>query len=330
MKRKHFILIPIIILFFISIIYLPDSLRIKQLIWISTSLLLYFIISKINFKRICKYSIIYYCICLFLLVLVLILNNYINGSRAWINFGFFSLQPSELMKIALIIIGIKYYKKINSLLLLVVFTIPIILIFLEPDTGGIISIIIILLILLSKKLEYNNKRMILFISFIIILLVFLIYYLDKDILIKIFGPSIFYRLDRINSFINDDNIQTINSLISVATGNLLYFPEMFNDFFVAYILSKNIYLVFVIIICTITILFLLKNKNTLVSQVAFYLILWQCWWNLAMNLKLVPVIGIPHLFLSYGGSHIIISMILIGLTNSNEYNKNLDNMDMVD
>ena len=326
MKKKNLLLIPIVILFIISIIYLPNNLKIKQIIWCFLGLLICFIITKIKYKKILKYSLIYYLISIFLLVLVLLLNRFINGSRGWINFGIFSFQPSELMKISLILFTIKYYNKLNLWTLIIIYLIPMILIFLEPDTGAILIEGIILLYFLFKKLNKKQiKHLFIFIS-ILLLIIISVYLYDKDILIKIVGPSIFYRLDRISNFLNDDSIQTTNALISIATGKTLYFPEMFNDFFIAYILSKNVILIIPIILSTISILVLLKRKNTTISQVAFYLILFQCYWNLAMNLKLVPVIGIPYLFLSYGGSHIITSMILIGLVINEKLNINsMDN-----
>ena len=317
MKKKYILLIPIIILFIISIIYLPNNLKIKQSIWCLLGITLCIIISNIKFKKLLKYSIIYYILSIFLLLLVLILNNYTNGSRGWLSFGIISFQPSELMKISLILISVKYYKNINVWLFLIIYIIPMILIFLEPDTGGVLLEGILLLFFIFHKL---NKKQIAKLSIIITLLISIIigtYLFNKDIYIKLIGPSLLYRLDRITNFLNDNSIQTTNALISIATSKTLYFPEMFNDFFVAYILSKNILLIIPIIFSTSILLILLKRKNTLISNSAFYIIMFQSYWNILMNLKLVPVIGIPYLFLSYGGSHIITSMILIGCILSN-------------
>ena len=313
MKKKYLLLIPILILFIISIIFLPNNLKIKQLIWCLLGILLCIIISKIKTKKILKYSLFYYLISIILLIFVLILNNYTNGSRAWLNFGILSLQPSEIAKISLILFTIKYFNKLNIWKLLIIYLIPMILIFLEPDTGGIIIEGIILLYFLIKKMKKNQIKHLLIVISILLIVICSIYIYNKDILINILGPTIFYRIDRITNFLNDDSIQTTNALISIATGKTLYFPEMFNDFFIAYILSKNIFIIIPIMLSTFSLLILLKRKNTTISQVVFYLITFQCYYNLAMNLKLVPVIGIPYLFISYGGSHIISSMILIGL-----------------
>lgn len=313
MKRKYIILIPIIILISISLIYLPNSYKIKEFTWFIISLSTLIIINNFKFKTILKYSKLYYLISLFLLIGVLIIDKFTNGSRGWINIGPLSFQPSEFMKISLILLSIKYLNKIDNWVFILIYLIPIILIFLEPDTGAVIMLLIILTVFLFKKL---NKRQLLrlfaIILFISVLFIY-IYLKMPNIIIKVLGTSMYYRIDRLTSFISNDNLQTTNALISISTGHTLYFPEMFNDFFIAYILSQNIYMIIPILISTIWILIWLIKKNTLISQIVFYLFLWQFWWNIAMNLNLVPVIGIPYLFLSYGGSHLLSSFILISL-----------------
>ncbi len=313
MKRKYIILIPIIILISISLIYLPNSYKIKEFTWFIISLSTLIIINNFKFKTILKYSKLYYLISLFLLIGVLIIDKFTNGSRGWINIGPLSFQPSEFMKISLILLSIKYLNKIDNWLFILIYLIPIILIFLEPDTGAVIMLLIILTVFLFKKL---NKRQLLrlfaIILFISVLFIY-IYLKMPNIIIKVLGTSMYYRIDRLTSFISNNNLQTTNALISISTGHTLYFPEMFNDFFIAYILSQNIYMIIPILISTIWILIWLIKKNTLISQIVFYLFLWQFWWNIAMNLNLVPVIGIPYLFLSYGGSHLLSSFILISL-----------------
>jgi rod shape determining protein RodA len=327
MKRKYLILIPVTLLVLISIIYLPNTLKIKQSIWLISGLICYYLINKTTLKRVIKLANITYLGTLILLILVLIINKYTNGSRGWIDLKLISFQPSEFMKIALILMSLKYLNKINIWLFLSMYIIPMILIFLEPDTGSIIAILIILSIFLSHKLSKKQSIKMIIIFLIIINIGSYLYITNEDYLIKLLGPSMFYRIDRIKSFMSNDNLQTNNALISIASGNTLYFPEMFNDFFVAYLLSQNIYLIIPMIILPIIILFYLINKNTLIAQVVFYLFLWQWWWNLAMNLNLVPVIGIPYIFLSYGGTNLLSSFIMLSLA---IISKGDNNKDMVD
>ena len=314
MKKKYLILIPIIILFIISFIYLPNSLKYKELLFQIIGILLCIFISNVRFNKIIKYSFIYYIISIILLILVLILNKYTNGSRAWIDLKIISIQPSEIIKISLILLTYKYFDKLNIYSLSLIYIIPLALIYLEPDTGGVLINLIIYIYFLFKKLNKNQIIRLFIILFIFISILFSIYYFNKDIIFKIISP---YRLDRLLTFINGDNLQTNNALISIAVSNTLYYPEMYNDFFISYILSNNIYLLFVINICIILILIYLNKKNTIISNIVFYLILFQCFYNILMNLKLVPVIGIPCLFISYGGSHLITYLILIGIIISN-------------
>ena len=321
MKRNYLILIPIIILLILSIIYLPTTFKIKQIVWIIISIVLFTIINRIKLKKILRISELLYIFVLSLLFILLIKGKVINGSKGWITLGVISIQPSEIMKISLILLTLKHYDRLNTMFLLLLYILPMLLIFLEPDTGGVLLIGIILLYFLKKKVTKKIYKTVLIIIPILIIITICIYVNKPSIFINIFGPSIFYRIDRLISFKNSTNIQTTNALISIASGNTLYFPEMYNDFFIAYILSKSIYLIIPIILSTVTILLLLIKKNTMISQIVFNIILWQSFWNLAMNLSIVPVIGIPYPFLSYGGSHIITNMILIALSlKKDDYN----------
>ena len=336
MKRDYLIFIPISLLCLISIVFLPMDLRIKQIIWIIIGNILFLLIDRISIKKILKYSELLYIICLILLILVLVLNRFTNGSRGWLIMGPISIQPSEIMKIALILVSLKYLNKINNYLFLLLYILPMVLIFLEPDTGAVIIIGIILLSFL--KYQFNNKQLIkLFIIFsILVSFIITIYIFKPNIFIKVLGPNIFYRIDRIKDFQSNNNLQTTNALISIASGNTLYFPEMYNDFFIAYILSNSIYMIIPILLSTTIILLYLIKKNTIISQIAFNVLLWQNFWNMAMNLSLVPVIGIPYFFLSYGGTHIITTFILISLAIKKDdymehnHNKKIDNHQKVD
>ena len=321
MKKKYLIFIPIIILFVISFIYLPNNLKYKELSFQIISILLCIYISNMKFNKILKYSILYYILSIILLILVLVINKYTNGSRAWIDLKIISIQPSELVKISLILLTYKYLNKLNIYTLTLLYFIPLILIYLEPDTGGVLINLIIYFYFLLKKLNKKQLIKLLIITLIFLSIIFSIYFFKNDLIYRVISP---YRLDRLLSFINGNNLQTNNALISIAVSNTLYFPEMYNDFFISYILSNNIYLLIIINLCIILILIYLNKKNTIISQVVFYLILFQCYYNILMNLSLVPVIGIPFLFISYGGSHLITYLILIGVI----INNSMDNYNM--
>lgn len=325
---KYTILIPIILLLTISVfaMYKGTSLGNKELLISITSIISILIVQKINIKWLIEHSFIFYFINIILLILVLFIGKETNGAKAWLDLHYFKFQPSEIMKITLLLYLIKLNMHTKNIIFHTIATIiPIILTYLEPDTG---SIIIYLIILFSVILYSKNKKALLISLLIMLILIFSIIYIYfnyKKLFINIFGTSIFYRIDRIINYKN--NFQIENALISIGSHNYLYFPEYHNDFIFAYILSN--YPIYIAVISLIAYFFifiyLLKNSNP-INTATLLLLIFLVFYNIFMNLGLIPIIGIPLPFLSYGGSYLISFSVLIGLV-INIYNK--DNNYMV-
>ena len=324
-KYIYLILIPIILLNIISLSYLHNTIYFKkQLIFIILSFICLFIFSKININLLLKLSPYLYLLSLILLTIVLIFGKEINGSKAWLHIFGISIQPSEITKIALSLYSIKILSENKNLLhLLIITIIPSILTFLEPDTGAIIIYIIIFLSLLYFY-KIKKKHIILSLSIISIFIIanIFLYYLNKDLLIKLYGTNLFYRIDRIIMFKNQNNIQSINSLISIGSHNLIYIPENHNDFIFASIISKYSPIIFLLITSCYLLIFyyyiknIKKKKSTsnIINFIILNMLLFQTFYNILMNLSLVPIIGIPIPFLSYGGSYLLILYTLIGIS----------------
>lgn len=325
LKNKYIILIPIIILNIISLTYLYSTPYFtKQIIIYIISYILLFISSKINFKYLKKFTIPLYIITLLLLIYVLIFSRTINGSKAWIHILNFSFQPSELTKLSLIlIISLSIIKNKTFITITLLTLIPSILAFLEPDTGSVIIFIIILLS--SLKYIKINKKILLTILTIILILTTIhvsLYFINKDILIDIYGSKILYRIDRLISFKNQNNIQNTYSQIAIGSHKLLYIPENHNDFIFASIISKFNPIITIITLLSLSSVLLYYIKNTTnkknISNIVNFMILnmltFQIFYNILMNLSLIPIIGIPLPFLSYGGSYLMILYIIIGLS----------------
>lgn len=315
---------------------------IKQMIWYILGFIIILIINKINIKTIFKYSCILYYISLLLLLLVLFFGKNINGATAWFDLGIFSFQPSELMKFSLTLYlsNIASNIKINNLKEEVLFIIrvllltliPSILVFLEPDTGAIIFYIIIALTILLFTSIHKFWFIIIGIIALLIISLFIYFYIfNQDLLINLIGTSFFYRVERIITFKTSSSYQLENALIAIGSASLwgsglnhiaLYIPEAPTDFIFAFSISNfGVITGFIILICFYMIDYYLvntflhmKDKEYQLFTIAFIVMFFfQQVINIGMNLGLLPIIGIPLPFLSYGGSTLIIYFIFLAI-----------------
>lgn len=338
--------IPLLIIMIISFMNMQNAKLLsdlykknllKQLIWYIVGFGTILIIKKINIQTILKYSKYFYWLSIILLVLVLFFGKETNGARAWFNFGIFSFQPSELTKLTLILylsdIASRNKPDFRLILKVSILTIiPSILVFLEPDTGAIIfyflSAITILYFAQLKKYWF------LILLGIIILLggTFIILYIyNRDLLIKLIGTSFFYRIERLITFQTESSYQLENALIVMGSASFfgtglnkisLYIPEAPTDFIFAFTIGNfGIFTGFLILLCYLLIdIFLInqylkqKNKKIKLVLISFISIFFfQQIINIGMNLGLLPIIGIPLPFLSYGGTTIIIYFLFLGI-----------------
>ena len=344
MKQKYQMLIIIFILMLFSLInnYSASfimgnyqSYFVKELIWYLVGFLLIFLMIKLNISLLYKYSFYFYLFGNFLLILALTIGPEINGSTSWLQIGPVSLQPSEFMKIFLVLF--LYYisnknKKIRDyqyiLITLLIVLIPSILTFLEPDTGAVILYWIIYLgFLIHRKL--NKWWYIISLTTVIFFSVtfMFIYYNYQDLFIDLFGTTFFYRMDRITDFYNRDGYQISRAIISIGSSGLFghgirtfpeYFPEAPTDFAFALLIS-NVGLIGMFIFLIVYFALLIKMINIMNSKnqgliLPILLLLFiQFSINVLMNIGLFPIIGITLPFISYGGSNLISYMVLMGL-----------------
>ena len=345
-NSKYMLIIPLFIIMIISLLNMQNAKAlstlyehnlIKQIIFFGIGIILVIIISKININTILKYSKYYYYISVLLLVLVLFFGKNINGSTAWFDFKLFSFQPSELVKLtlALYLSSIAAVNKPDFKLILkviIITLIPSILVFLEPDTGAIIFYFLIAITILL--VAGVKKYWFVIFGIIIILLLgtfILLYIYNQDILINLIGTSFFYRVERLITFSTESSYQLENAIIAMGSATIfgsglnkvsLYIPEAPTDFIFAFNISNfGIISGIIVILCYLLIDIFLINKYLTVKQKQIKLVLisfisiffFQQFINIGMNLGLLPIIGIPLPFLSYGGSTIIIYFMFLGI-----------------
>lgn len=357
-KINYSILICLLIFMVISIIsiysamtYMPNylgNLAIKQLIWYILGFILVLAIIKISNKALYQYSWYIYMTNILLLFILLLIGQPINGSKCWFNIpGIGSIQPSEFMKIGIMLTAsnltanwVKNSKdKINlknelSLLLKIsiIFIIPAILTFLEPDTGAVFIYFIIILSLLWVSPIRKRWFIIGIITFSILLGIFLgIYFYKQELFVKIMGTDLFYRIDRLLDWKNGTGMQLENSLTAIGSSKLLghgfnrtpiYFPESATDFIFA-VYSSNfglvggIFLLLLITYFDLELIRTMKNINNITDKFMLAGIIgmlsYQQFQNIGMTLGILPITGITLPFISYGGSSLISYMIIIGI-----------------
>ena len=203
---------------------------IRQLIFFLVGLILFILVSKIDTKIYEKYKNLIMLISVILLIIVLIPGIGIvrGGARSWIGLGELSFQPSEFVKLALIIFVANYLSKnkdsmksLSSLIsILIVVLVVFGLIMLEPDfgTGFILFLTIIAMILLS-----GIKKRYIFISFILGVAAMIILVLSAP-----------YRLERIFSYLDPwsdplgGGFQIIQSLYAISP-NYIFGRGLFNS-----------------------------------------------------------------------------------------------------
>lgn len=351
MKKNYFLFIPLFVIMIYSFLNLYNAKLLdsqyinivyKQMLWFLIGFVIIIINKKIKLNYIYKFSFYFYIVSLILLLLTLFIGKTINGARAWLNLGFITFQPSELgrLTLTLYLTYFTFNYKFNGLIsevkyLFISFLIvllPSLLVFLEPDTGAIIFYLIIYLtILIMAKLNYKLYLLI-FINVFSMLGILIYLFINKqDLLINLIGTSIFYRIDRLVNFYTNIGYQMENALVIIGSSTLfgtginnilLYIPEGINDFSLAFLTGNYgiISLILVLISYLVIDIYLIKNETYIKNKrnkmfIASFIsvFFFQQFYNIFMNINLLPIMGIPLPFLSYGGSTIIVYFLYLSL-----------------
>ena len=293
---------------------------------------LFLVLSFVQTKVWHRIGYIFYLVTLFMLFWALYFGVTASGSQRWISLYVFNLQPSELMKIAIIISFAKFYHRTKSMEVnriknvvqpLVALTIPIFLVIAQPDLGTAILIAgtgISVMWLSGLNLKYFVYS-------------FLILMVTAPFAISLLKP---YQKLRVLTFFNPDRdplgagYQIIQSKIAVGSGGLAgkgflkgtqgyleFLPEKHTDFIFTlfseefgFVGSIFLLILYVILIYRI-ILIGFKNKNYFgklycfgfASAIFIYVMV-----NMSMVLGILPIVGSPLPIMSYGGSSMLATM----------------------
>lgn len=315
------------------------SFYIKQIYWSVIGLGAYFFFSMVNYKKLIQWSYVIYALGLILLIIVLLKGHVGMGAQRWIAFGGLRIQPSEFYKVIWCIITARIFRdftmeKLGFLMIfkkVILLIPPFVLIFLQPDLGtALIFLAVWGIVLLFRGVSKG--------TFIIGITALLI------IMPVLWSQMKDYQKRRVVTFINPEKdpfgagYHVIQSKIAVGSGGMFgkgflngtqshlnFLPERHTDFIYSLINEEFglvgggiVLLLFIILIYRIlTISISIKEpmgKLICIAVVAF--IFFQFYVNAAMTLGLMPVVGIPMPFMSYGGSSLLTFMSMLGIVNS--------------
>ena len=323
-----------------EILYHTKSHFIKLLIFFPLMLVISFF--NIKFWHLTSYF--FYVAIILLLIWVSVDGIKSSGSQRWINLYFIVLQPSELMKIGIILCLAKYYHRLkienvnsftNIIIALSIIITPIILVISQPDLGTSILIALSGLIILwlgGVRIKYF------FISFVTFLI-------SLPFIISFLKP---YQKLRILTFLDPDRdplgagYQIIQSKIAIGSGGLSgkgflkgtqsyldFLPEKHTDFIFTlfseefgFFGSIGLLIIYIIIISRVIRIGVISRSNFskffcfgFAFAIFIYIVV-----NLSMVLGLLPIVGSPLPIMSYGGSSMLATMVGFGIVLSAKIN----------
>ena len=315
----------------------------RQLVYVVLGLFLMFIFALLDYRVFRDNNFILlglYFFSLLLLAGVLLMGKEIRGVSSWFRLGQWGFEPVELIKIVLILILAKYFSlrhievyRLRHLIISGLYVIfPLILILLQPELGYVLVIILIwLAIVVVAGIKFKHLLLLALIGIIIFSLGW--FFLLKD-----------YQKERITSFLNPYSdplgrgYNIIQSTIAVGSGKLFgqglgrgtqsqlnFLPEQHTDFIFATIAEEWGFLGSAFLLILFGILFYKLIRISLNSSNNFArlfpiglatMFLAQVIINVGMNIGLLPIIGIPLPFVSYGGSSMVMNFIALGIIQS--------------
>jgi len=309
----------------------------KQLFWAGLGFTLLSCMNFIDYRKFYLYAYHIYIVTILFLLIVLLFAPRLMGAKRWLILGPITIQPSELTKLVTIIILARYFsdtenpsQHLNSFLKAFILTlIPAFLIALEPDLGTAL-ILIILFGSICVITRVNNKILIGTILIGLFLSPFMWRFVLKD-----------YQRARILGFLFPQKdpfgigYHVLQSKITVGSGQLFgkgflkgtqtqlrFLPEHYTDFIFSVFAEEWGFIGCLILLGCYFLLILtgLKVCKKATDSFSFLLasgitamLFWQTVINIAMALGLLPVVGVPLPFMSYGGSAILVNFIALGI-----------------
>ena len=311
---------------------------IRQLIFAVAGIVVMIIVSKIDYKEYKKYGYLFYIIGIALMLMVFIpgIGSSAKGAQRWLNLGLFTFQPSEVMKLGLII-GMSTYivknqKKMSTwkgyiVPICMTILVCVLMYFQSHLSGAIVMCAICAIIIIASGFKVKTRTVII-VGFTAIALLAAFLFSEE------------YRLERVKSFLDPEsdiqggNWQPTQSLYAIGSGGIfgrgigqsrqkyLWLPEAQNDFVFAVFAEEFGFVGSTIVVGLFAFLIIrgiiiaLKSKDLygmliaagIIGMFAFQIVV-----NIAVVTKLIPTTGMPLPFFSSGGTSLVINLAAMGI-----------------
>lgn len=308
----------------------------KQIVFMAAGMVAAICIACLDHRVMISFAPVFYLFALLLLIAVLFIGTEVKGGQRWISIGFFNLQPSELGKLAVILMLAWYLSRIGTrierlpwlILALAIGAVPAFLVLIEPNLG---TTIVFVPLTFAMVFVAGCKRWHL-------------------VALTLAGASVApigwtlledYQRTRVLSFLDPTSdpsgsgYHTIQSMITVGSGGLTgkgymqgtqtylsYLPEHHSDFIFSLHAEEWGFMGGVTVLALFALLFLriLYNGSesadlagTLISVGVVTVLAFHVFVNVAITIGMMPVTGIPLPFMSYGGSFCMTTLVSIGV-----------------
>jgi rod shape determining protein RodA len=299
-----------------------------------------FVLSRVDYRLAGYAAVILYALAILSLLFVLVAGEAIYGSRRWIMLAGTQIQPSELTKLVLIIVLAKYLvdrqERLRDLSVflasLAITLLPAILVFAEPDLGSAVILMTIWLAMVIMAGARASHILSLIASGLIV---------APFALLAVVSD---YQRERIATFLDPgkdplgSGFNTLQAEISIGSGRIFgkglthgtqtqldYLRTQTTDY-VFSVLGEELGFVGVVVLFALFIVLLMRSLQTasssrdpfgrLIATGICTYILFQVFINIGVNIRLLPVTGIPLPFISQGGSSLVTLFIALGLLQS--------------
>jgi len=311
---------------------------IKQFYWLLVGIFIALMACTVDYHILEDFSYWLYGAVIILLVVVLVVGRRSMGATRWLNLGLFNVQPSELMKIVIIITFARFFNNFQSigglsvrdmLFPLGILLIPALLIMKQPDLG---TAVLVILIALSMSV-YRGLRWSTVVTFVLV-----------TVPVAWLGWSHFlrpYQKNRVLDFLNPERSRLgsgyhiIQSKIAVGSGGFLgkgfvkgtqaqlrFLPEQHTDFAFS-VFAEEWGFVGCLVLILLYLSLVLWGLNiarrcndrfgALLAVGVTSMLFWHIVINMGMVIGLFPVAGGPRPFVSYGGTDLFTPMVGIGI-----------------